>query len=237
MERIYNIAGLNILIDAQYKETEIFLKNFEVKNLNNFDESIKISQLEFDRQMELVNVFEPSFVEHQCILSRLCAILINKYNGCIFHGSAVKYNDAGYIFTAPSGTGKSTHVNNLKKLLGSEIEYINDDKPIIKVENNIPYVYGSPWQGKHYLGGNIKTKLKAIIFLVRSEENFVKELSFNEFLCKLLSQIQNPNSSIEGQTLLDIILAINNSQVKFYVLNCNKEMSSANCTFENILKR
>ncbi len=236
MKKVYKIAGLNILIEYFYNETSILLDKFRIDDFSHIDFEILITESDVSKQMELTKINEPSFVENQCILDKLSSILLNKYGSFIFHGSAISYKDNGYIFTAPSGTGKSTHVNNLRKVLGDEIKYINDDKPIIKIEDNTPFIYGSPWEGKHFLGSNIKAKLKAFIFLEQDNKNSVKEVDFNEFLTKILSQSQKPKTVFEGEKLLDVIVNFTNSNVKFYILKCNKDVSSANCTIDNVFK-
>lgn len=236
MKNVYKIAGLNILIEYFYNETSILLNKFKVEDFSNIDFEIIITKLDIEKQMELTKINEPSFVENQCILDKLSSILLSKYQGFIFHGSSICYDNNGYVFTAPSGTGKSTHVNNLVKVLKDKIKYVNDDKPIIKIEKNALYLYGSPWEGKHFLGNNIKAKLKAFIFIIRDKCNSIKEVDFFEFLPKILSQSQKPKNSTEGQKLLDIISAINNLGVKFYVLKCNKDVSSAKLTIDRVFK-
>ena len=236
MSSVYNICGYYFLIKCSYSETLIILKDFKVENSNSIDYEIEITKSDLEKQMEFMGIFEPSFVENLVILNKISNVLINECNAFIFHGSAIEYDNNAYIFSAPSGTGKSTHVNNLIKLLGDKIRYINDDKPIIKIENGVPFVYGSPWQGKHFLGNNIKAKLKGVISLHRGEENKVNKLSFMEFLPSLLEQAQKPNTLKEGQILLNMIFSISNSKVNFYSLYCNKEPSSAKTTYEYILK-
>jgi hypothetical protein len=94
----------------------------------------------------------------------------------LFHASAVCIDGNGYIFTAPSGTGKSTHTAYLKQLLGERFKYINDDKPLLRFneKENCFYVYGTPWDGKHHRSENIKAPLKAVCFITRGEPQVIK---------------------------------------------------------------
>lgn len=66
----------------------------------------------------------------------------------LMHGAVVAWKDQGYLFTAPSGTGKSTHLALWKKYLGDQAEVINGDKPFLKVMEDEVWVYGTPWAGK-----------------------------------------------------------------------------------------
>ena len=51
----------------------------------------------------------------------------------LMHGAVVAWKDQGYLFTAPSGTGKSTHLALWKKYLGDQAEVINGDKRFLKL--------------------------------------------------------------------------------------------------------
>ena len=60
----------------------------------------------------------------------------------VLHAVVVSYGGKGYMFIAPSGTGKSTHARLwLEHIEGTEL--VNDDFPVVRDE----MVYGSPWGG------------------------------------------------------------------------------------------
>ena len=67
----------------------------------------------------------------------------------LFHGSAVAVDGAAYLFTARSGTGKSTHTRLWREMLGDRAVMVNDDKPLIRLTEDGAVVYGTPWNGKH----------------------------------------------------------------------------------------
>lgn len=63
------------------------------------------------------------------------------------HGSCIVQEGKAYLFLGESGTGKSTHTRLWREYVpGAEL--LNDDSPIISVENGNVWVYGSPWSGK-----------------------------------------------------------------------------------------
>ncbi|NLG81170.1 MAG: hypothetical protein GX490_01410 [Bacilli bacterium] len=119
------------------------------------------------------------------------------------HASAIEYNQEAILFSAPSGTGKSTHVN-LWKGIFPEIKIINDDKPLVMYENNEFYVSGSPWSGKSILNDNVKVPLKAIVFLRQSPENYVKELEDHEKFIELIRNTYHPDLEEDVMNLLDM---------------------------------
>ena len=168
-------------------------------------------------------------------LYRKIADLFVEENIVVFHGSSFMVDNQGYIITARSGVGKSTHSRLLKELLGEEFEYINDDKPLIKVSDSIT-IYSSPWNGKERRGNNMSAPLKAVLFLSRNEKpNYKKIINKEEAYIKLLSQIYLPKEKAKREKalkLVDLILKYAN----FYEINVNKEIESAKMTYEEIIK-
>ena len=133
------------------------------------------------------------------------------------HGSSISYKNKGYLFSAPSGTGKSTHTRLWKEFVSCET--INDDKNIIVLENDELMLYGNPWSGKHHLDNNISAPLKAIVFLYQAKENTIREISKKEALMKIMPQIIQPfdNSYVDiWSKMIDELL-----KVPCYELGCN----------------
>ncbi len=116
--------------------------------------------------------------------------LQDNYECILMHGSSISYQDKGIIFTAPSGTGKSTHARLWKQYY--DIVYINDDKNYIVKDGDKLYLYGNPWSGKHHLDNNIIVQLTHIIFLYQNKENVIKKLEKRDAFMKLMTQVVTP---------------------------------------------
>ena len=168
-------------------------------------------------------------------LYRKIADLFIEDNIVVMHGSSFKVGDYAFIVTARSGVGKSTHVNLLNKLLGNEFSYINDDKPLLEVNDHSLMLYSSPWNGKERRGNNTKAPLKAIIFLNRGNNTYQKLNNNQEVYFRLLSQIYLPRDKSKREKALKII-DILLKRVNFYEINVNKEIESASMTYERIIK-
>ena len=98
------------------------------------------------------------------------------FDTLLIHASLVRNNGYGYAFIAQSGTGKSTHTSLwLKHIEGSDL--MNDDNPIVRIIDNKPMIYGSPWSGKTPCYRNIKAPLGAITKIDRAKQNSVERLS------------------------------------------------------------
>ena len=153
----------------------------------------------------------------------------------VFHGSSFMVDGSGFLITARSGVGKSTHSRLLNELIGEDFVYINDDKPLILVNDSVT-IYSSPWNGKERRGNNISAPLKAIMFLGRSEEpNFRKIINKEEIYIKLLSQTYLPKEKASREKALKIVDKLLRS-VNFYEINVNTDNESAKMTYERIIK-
>ena len=153
----------------------------------------------------------------------------------VFHGSSFMVNGGGFIITARSGVGKSTHSKLLSDLIGEDFKYINDDKPLLLVNDSVT-IYSSPWNGKERRGNNISAPLKAIMFLGRSEKpNFRKIVNKEEIYIKMLSQIYLPKEKSKREKALKIADKLLKN-INFYEINVNTDEESAKMTYERIIK-
>lgn len=108
------------------------------------------------------------------------------FNGSYLHASAIILDGKAYLFSAPSGTGKSTHAEKWCRLFGAT--YLNDDKPALRLVEDVWMAYGTPWSGKHDLSDPKGVPLGGIAFLRRGQENAIRRLSAKEAIPKFMSQ-------------------------------------------------
>lgn len=154
----------------------------------------------------------------------------------LIHASAIKYGDDGIAFIAKSGTGKSTHTCLwIKHIFNSEL--LNDDNPIIRMINDVPYLYGSPWSGKTPCYRNVKTKLRALVRIERGDCNHIKKLRPTEAFASILPCC----STMKWDTLVydsicsNIIQII--SKIDIYTLYCLPDRNAALLCHEKILNK
>lgn len=103
----------------------------------------------------------------------------------LVHASTIRQGDYGYPFIAESGTGKSTHTSLwLKHIEGCDL--MNDDNPVIRIEDGMPYIYGSPWSGKTPCYRNIRAKLGAVTRIERAPQNSIERLEAVQAFASLL---------------------------------------------------
>ena len=105
-------------------------------------------------------VVSDSESEYYCSAYSFYTQLVN-FNGLMLHSSAVVMDGRAYLFSAPSGTGKSTHTQLWLDVFGEKAGILNDDKPALRRIDGKWYAYGTPWCGKEHWGCNASTPLSA----------------------------------------------------------------------------
>lgn len=126
---IYKIADLNIEINPKYEKTSKQLAAY-ITDEKTADFCVEAEQSEIDR---LVADGGIDYLSESCIINTLvCREILDNYDGLFFHSSALMLDGKAYLFSAPSGTGKSTHTALWQRHFGGRVQMINDDKPIIR---------------------------------------------------------------------------------------------------------
>ena len=108
----------------------------------------------------------------------------------LVHASVIRKDGFGYLFTAPSGTGKSTHTHLWYKHLGN-CDLMNDDNPVIRLVDGQALVFGSPWSGKTPCYRNIFAPIGAITQIAQAPVNEVRRLGAVEAFAALLPAVSS----------------------------------------------
>lgn len=173
--------------------------------------------------------------ELEYVVTGLVFLDIASINGFIpIHASAISLNNSSIIFSAPSGTGKSTHANLWLNTFENAI-YINDDKPLISIIDEKIEVVGTPWSGKNRLNNNIKSNLKAIVFLKQSKTNSIVTLDNTSKLVYLLRNIYRPVEK-EIQDIIFEKLNILISKIPMYELSCDISKDAVLLAYKKIFE-
>lgn len=169
--------------------------------------------------------FPPPYLESLAVYRKICKIL-SMENTFLFHSSAIAFDGEAVLFTAPSGTGKSTHTRLWREVFGDRVVTVNDDKPLIKVKEDGIYVYGTPWCGKHGIGTNTSAKIRAIVLIERAQENKMEELTFDEGYKVIFAQTHRMSDPVGAALSLRFMNALAEG-VKTYKMKCNISREAA----------
>lgn len=234
----YRFADRVFELKNRYPYTERFCSDYAVPDTE-ADWTIEIDDDALERERaEAAKTPQPScsegYLEFIAFHRRVAELLSS--DGCVLmHGAAIKCGERdgngrerAYIFTAKSGTGKTTHISLWKKLFGDSVTVINGDKPILRrnAETGGFTVYGTPWCGKERLGENTAAELCGIVLLGRAEKNNISYMSAEEAIPPLLGQLFYKTDGPYLAYLLETLdLIVKN--IPIYKLGCNMEDEAA----------
>jgi hypothetical protein len=175
-------------------------------------------------------IYSDAYLETLALLRKVTEALLD-FDTILFHGSVIAVDGVAYLFTAKSGTGKSTHTRLWREMLGEKAVMVNDDKPFLQITGENVVACGSPWMGKHRLGSNIQVPLKAICILERGETNEIWRIQPKEAVQMLLQQSSRPMDPRKMPKYLDLMDALS-QKVAFYRLRCNMDPEAARIAYE-----
>ncbi len=229
---LYNIADLYVLIDCKGKTMLSRAEAYRAKEQREADIVINISEESTKNAAQRHAELTEDEWEYMLLGSSFYKQLIN-FDGMMLHASAVVVDGKAYLFSAHSGTGKSTHTSLWLKLFGDRAYIINDDKPAIRLRDGEFYVYGTPFSGKYDISRNIGVPLGGICFIARGEENKIYPMDANSVIVNVMEQTLRRLTKVNMEkmlTLLDKLL----SSITVYRLECNMDISAAKLSFETM---
>lgn len=220
-----SVAGCIIGINSIYTGVYDLCHDYLCEEEPDIQINIYEEDLEFEKsKADDAAVYSESYLETLAAYRKISKAILD-YNTFLMHGAVIAYENESYMFTAASGTGKTTHIRLwLENLAGSYV--VNGDKPLIKITKNEAIACGTPWCGKENLGRNCMVPLKAIIFMERGEDNEIHEISFEQALGFLMKQTYMPREAESMKKTLTL-LAMLKGRVKFYKYVFNNMKSDA----------
>lgn len=228
---IYRMAGLLVEMTPKHEHLRRYAEKYLYTGEVNNEEVINIeSQLEAPPAYAH---FDKGAVEYMLNGAKFACKLLTK-NGFMLHSSAVAYEGNAYLFSADSGTGKSTHTAFWRQCFGEDkTVIINDDKPALREVDGVFYASGTPFSGKSDLNTDITVPVRAVCFIYRSEKNEIRRLAPDEALEPIFNQIMRPKSP----ELLNLCFEVLDSflrKVPIFSLGVTYSPDAAVFAYENI---
>ncbi len=222
MKQYYRIADLVVEMDSfgrTVEQAEPYLipeeKECDIHIVSNW-RSLKESQ--------------PHLSEDDCeyLMSGSCFYYkLVDFGGLLLHSSAVIMDGKAYLFSAPCGTGKSTHTSLWIKAFGEDrVQLLNDDKPALRCIDGEWYAYGTPWSGKYDKNVNVKAPVAGICMLQRGKVNKIEPYGGYKAVHALLEQTtrtKTPEFMNKMLELLDKLI----QTVPVWRMECNMELDAA----------
>ncbi len=231
METRLNIAGVTVAVEHRYGLPAWCLSGHETNAAAQFSVSASEAELrqEYDR---LEGRFDLASCECNC-LYRKASLGMLDYDGFLLHAAVVAVDGEGYVFTAPGGTGKSTHAGFWMREFGSRAVLLNGDKPVLRRLGGRFFVCGTPWRGKERLGNGDMVPLRAVCLLERGKENAIAPADIDTVIDRIFCQVllpETPEQVIRQLELLDQLVA----EVPVYRLRCNLDPAAARVAYRGM---
>lgn len=233
---ICKFADFTVELINTFPQTEKYFVEF-LSN-GNPEISFKTSNQDIEYETKIVNG------KYFIINSELSAFLrkfaewVLQKDAFLLHASLIDIDGTGVAFSAPSGTGKTTHTLLWQRLLGDNMTIINGDKPIVRFfeDEQFPIGYGTPWNGKERLGTTGKTPIKHFCFIERADTNSCEKVDPADCLNLFFKQIHLPNNSsnlmLKTLSLADGFL----KSVTVWKIKCNMDISAAEVAYNTIFE-
>ena len=230
----YKFAGKTIEVISVYPDVHEYCKDYISDE--NADFTVQTSQEDIDfeqKRSDSENICEgkkpvkypAGYLEELAVYRKIAEKMI-EFDTVLFHGSVIAVDGKGYLFTAKSGTGKSTHTKLWREVFGERAVMVNDDKPLLGISDNQVIAYGTPYNGKHHIGNNISVPLKGICILQRNKENIIKKVNKMAVYSMLIQQIYRPSDRDKLKRTLELVDKMSEN-IDIYVLGCNMDKEAA----------
>ena len=232
------VAGLATQVQPMFGSTKEYCRPYLTDRESEF--FIEITDADLIHQQELLDQeadreglrrrkFTDPFLERTVIQEKIAEKLLER-DTLLLHGSTVAVDGQAYLFTAPCGTGKSTHTRLWREQFGDRAVMVNDDKVFLQLRQDSVWAYGSPWTGKHGIGTNISVPLKGICFLQRGTENQIQKAIPEKWLPELIHQ-----SFLPDEKYAALVLQLAQS-LPLWEMSCTKALEAATVAYEAMSK-
>ena len=230
---VYTIAGITVDIQTMFDYSARLLQPYICTNSDRPLYSISATTREVEKIHSLNNQIDLPHAE-QMMLSLKFNTNALRFGKVSLHASAFKFRGKGYLFSANSQVGKSTQTKLWQQMFPNEVTIINDDKPIIGIEDNVPTVYGTPFSGGSDRDCNTSAPIGAVFFIKRADKCSIRRLNNLEACQNFMENTIYRGSQNFMTALLDVMDKVC-SCTQFYELECTPTAESVNCVYKSVI--
>lgn len=230
---LYNIADLKVCMELRYKKVLERAEKYLINEKTLPDITIKATEEQLQAVVQRFGTDEYMGEYEYVIVGNEFYHKLLDFKGMMLHSSCVSVDNKAYLFSAKSGTGKSTHTKLWLELLGDKAVILNDDKPALRIIDGGVYAYGTPFSGKDPINQNLRSEVAAICFIERAEKNSIHRLTVGEAIPLVLEQTPLKLAKKEMELLLSVMDEILKT-VRVYKLYCNMDVSAAELAYNTM---
>ena len=228
------IAGIPVGIDNRYPYVRQLCSGYEI-NEERPAFTVHADEKDILREQNGNLQFSKEYCEGLCLFRNICYELI-RYDASLMHSAVVVMDCEAYVFAAPSGVGKTTHIVRWLEQFQGKARVLNGDKPVFRFCGDTLYACGTPWKGKEELGSNMTCPVRAVCFLEQSRENYIRALKKNEVSRYIFPQVLLPDTPEQMDHFLNLLEKMITT-VDFYLLQCNQSLEAAQIAYDTMRRK
>lgn len=187
---------------------------------------VRVSYLRDSKDM----VFESGYLLNMLGLEQL----LLRHNGLILHSSFIRWQGQGILFSAPSGTGKSTQASLWEEHMKAEV--LNGDRAGIRYVDGRWMAFGLPYAGSSHIYKKESAPIRAIVVLRQGPENVIWPMATAAALRALFPEFSAHRwSPVFMNKVLDIATAMLR-EIPVYCLECRPDYGAVQLLFNTLKK-
>lgn len=204
---LYQAGGIQI-----YRFGDALLRYLGAANENQSATHMRISRKGSQSRVQYLRSAYPCGITPKAVLNALEAEhFITQNNGILLHASFICWKGRAILFTAPSGTGKSTQAELWCRYQGAQL--INGDRAAICLDGDGAYAWGIPFAGSSGVAKNGKFPLAAVVYLSQAPINSIRKLTGIEAFRKVwegcsINVWDKEDVALGTQTVIEILKTV-----------------------------
>ncbi len=237
-----SLAGISIEIQSLYNDVYELCRDYLTGQSPDFCVAVAQADIDFEREKSASEAkhegrpavdFSNGYLETLAVYRKIAEKML-EYDAFLMHGAVVALDGKAYLFTAPSGLGKTTHTRFwLQKY--PEAFILNGDKPLLRMVQGQFFACGTPWAGKEGQNKNAMLPLGAVCALFRGKENHIERIPFDKVFPLVIGQTYRPGDAAQMKKTLELIGALGKC-TRFYAMACNLDPDAARVAKEGMTK-
>lgn len=158
--------------------------------------------------------------------------VMQRFGVLFFHGAQVSIGGKGIVFTAPSGTGKSTQANLWSVHRGAKL--ICNDRTLLRKTDKKWRTYGYPVDGSAPIRSGGVNELMCVVLLRQDKENSIMRLTGAKAVSLLMPQLVIDNWNPEARSIAIEGLLSLLKDIPVYQLSCTPDERAVKCLEEQL---
>lgn len=192
---------------------------------NGKQHTVQIKRNPYNSTLGVKSVLESMEVEH----------LITQNNGFVFHCSYIDLGGEAILFTAPSGTGKSTQADLWHQYRDAEI--INGDRAAIRLVDDALLAEGIPFAGSSKFCKNRSLPIRAIVYLGQAPKTSIRKMRGYEAFSKIWEGVSVNTWDRDDMERVSAVVQKAAEQIPVFHLQCTPDESAVLALEEALRKQ